>query len=97
MQKKVAHDFRYDPRILFTMHGQYNIKFISAQQTKQTYKHKNIKEKLYKCKAAIWYNKSCRQLTPSYITINQKVHLVGSIIYFIMMQGQYDIKFKNKL
>ena len=43
------------------MHGPYNVKFINGQQAKQTYKYKNIKEKLYKCNAAIWYNKSGRQ------------------------------------
>ena len=49
------------------MHSPYNVKFINAQQAKQTYKYKNIKEKLYKNNAAIWYNKSCRQkqLTPN--------------------------------
>ena len=44
---------------------------VNAQQAKQTYKYMNIKEKLYNNKAAIWYNKSCRQkqLAPSYIAI----------------------------
>ena len=38
------------------MHGQYKIRFINAQQTnKQTYKYKNINEKLYKCNATICY------------------------------------------
>ena len=50
------------------MHDPYNVKFINAQQEKQTYKYKNSKEKLYK--NAIWYNKSCRQ--------KKKVHLIGS-------------------
>ena len=44
------------------MHGPYNIKFINAQQAKQTYKYKNIKEKLYNSKAAIWYKKSRRTI-----------------------------------
>jgi hypothetical protein len=30
------------------MHGPQNITFISAQQAKQIYRYKNIKEKLYK-------------------------------------------------
>ena len=40
------------------MHGAYNVKLINAQQAKRIYKYGNIKEKLYKCNAAIWYNKS---------------------------------------
>jgi hypothetical protein len=53
------------------MHGQQNIKFCIAKQAKQTYKYKNIKIKLYKNNAAIWYNKICRmkQITPGYISI----------------------------
>ena len=43
------------------MHGTKNIKFTNAQQTKQIYQYKNIKEKLYKTNAAIWYNKTFRQ------------------------------------
>ena len=51
------------------MHGQRNIKFCNAKQAKQTYQYKNIKTKLYKNIAAIWYNEACRmkQLTPNYI------------------------------
>jgi hypothetical protein len=37
------------------MHGQQNIKFVNAQQVKQVYWYKNIKEKLYKTNEAIWY------------------------------------------
>jgi hypothetical protein len=53
------------------MHGQQNIKFCTAKQAKQIYKYKNIKTKLYKNNAAIWYNKTCRmkQVTPGYISI----------------------------
>jgi hypothetical protein len=53
------------------MHGPKNVKFINTQQAKQIYQYKNIKEKLYKTNAAIWYNTTCRQkqLTPSYISI----------------------------
>ena len=39
------------------VHGLYNIKFINAQQAKAAYKYKNIREKLYECNAALWYNK----------------------------------------
>jgi len=50
-------------------------KFCNAKQTKLTHHYKNIKTKLYKNNAAIWYNKTCRkkQLTPNYICI--KVNL----------------------
>jgi hypothetical protein len=48
------------------MHDQQNIKFCIAKQANQIYKYKNIKIKLFKNNAAIWYNKICRmkQLTP---------------------------------
>jgi len=42
------------------MHGQQNVKFFSAKQATQIYKFKNIKTKLYKNNAAIWYNNTCR-------------------------------------
>ena len=53
------------------IHGPYNIKLINAQQAKETHKYENIKIKLYKCIAAIWYNKTCklRKLTPRYINV----------------------------
>jgi len=48
------------------MHSPVNVKFINAQQAKQTYQY-NTKEKLYKTNAAIWYNKIHRkkQLAPN--------------------------------
>ena len=42
------------------MHDQQNIKFCIAKQAQQIYKNKNIKIKLYKNNAAIWFNKICR-------------------------------------
>jgi hypothetical protein len=56
------------------MHGQQNIKFVSAQQAKQIYQYKNTKAKLHKTNAAIWFNKVCKykQLTPNYISIKIK-------------------------
>jgi len=42
------------------MHGPKNIIFRDAKQAKQLYQYKNIKTKLYKNNAAIWYNKRCR-------------------------------------
>ena len=58
-------------RKYITMHRPCTVKFITAQQAKQVYKCKNIKEKLCKCNAEIWYKKSCRhkQLTLSHISI----------------------------
>jgi len=43
------------------MHGPQNVEIINAQQAKQIYRYKNIKEKMYKTNAAIRYNKTCRQ------------------------------------
>jgi hypothetical protein len=53
------------------MHGTMNLKFISAKQAKEIYKYKNIKQKLHKTTAAIWFNKTCREkgIKPSYINI----------------------------
>ena len=52
------------------MHGTY-IKLTDARQAKGIHKYKNTKKKLYKCNAAIWYNKTCRlrKITPGYINI----------------------------
>jgi hypothetical protein len=40
------------------MHRTKNIKFVNAKQAKEIYNCKNIKRKLYKINAAIWYNNS---------------------------------------
>jgi hypothetical protein len=40
------------------MHGPGNIKFVNAKQAKEIYTYKNIKRKLYKINAAIWYKKN---------------------------------------
>ena len=40
------------------MHSQKNIKLCDA---KQVYHYKNIKLKLYKNNAAIWFNKTCKE------------------------------------
>jgi hypothetical protein len=42
------------------MHGEHNVKFINAQQAKPVYHYRNIKEKLHKTKASIWFNKICK-------------------------------------
>jgi hypothetical protein len=56
------------------MHGQQNIKFVSAQKAKQMYQYKNTKEKLRKTNTAIWFDKAskCKQLTPNYISTKIK-------------------------
>jgi hypothetical protein len=48
-----------------------NIKFIEAKQAREVFQYHNIKRKLYRTTAAIWYNKTCRdrQLTPKCISI----------------------------
>jgi len=41
------------------MHGSMNIKYIDTKQAKEIYQFENIKRKLYRTNAAIWYNKTC--------------------------------------
>jgi len=38
------------------MHGSMNIKFINAKQATDVHAYKNIKRKLHKTNAAIWFN-----------------------------------------
>jgi hypothetical protein len=53
------------------MHGEYNVKFVNAQQAKVIQNYRRIKEKLHRTNASIWFNKTCRaeHLTPKYIHI----------------------------
>jgi hypothetical protein len=53
------------------MHGQMKLKFANAQQAKYIHKFHALKKKLLKTTAAIWFNKTCRnlQLNPIYISI----------------------------
>ena len=63
---------RWNVYILQKMiHGPSNVQFITAQQAEIIHIYENIKLKLYKCTAAIWYNKTCklRHLTPRHIHI----------------------------
>jgi hypothetical protein len=39
------------------MHGHPNIKFAIAKQAKETFPYKNIKRKMHRTTAAIWFNK----------------------------------------
>jgi len=85
----------------FMMHGQRNIKLCDA---KQVYHYKNIKLKLYKNNAAIWFNKTCKakHLTPTYASIKikgdnsrcQKIQCITLVILYgqFMMHGQRNIK-----
>jgi hypothetical protein len=43
------------------MHGTMNVKFADAKQATDIYGYKNLKLKLLKTTAAIWFNKMCRQ------------------------------------
>ena len=43
--------------VVLMMHGLTNIKFTNAKQAKGIHLYKNIKRKLYRANAAIWYNK----------------------------------------
>ena len=53
------------------MHGVNSVKFISAQQARKVYQYQNIKKKLLRTNASIWFNKICRHenLQPKYIDI----------------------------
>jgi hypothetical protein len=53
------------------MHGLTNPKFISANQAGVIHAYRNVKRKLHKTMAAIWFNKTCRdkELRPNYINI----------------------------
>jgi hypothetical protein len=59
-----------------TIHGSMNIKFINTKQATEIHAYKNTKRKLYKTNAAIWFNKTCRdiELTPNYINIKINEH-----------------------
>jgi len=39
-----------------------NKKFLNAHEAIQIYHNKNIKQRLYKTNAAIWYNETCSSL-----------------------------------
>jgi len=88
------------------MDGQPHIKFIDAKQARALHEFKNIKRRLHKTTAAVWYNKNCReqQLTPKYISIKiqwnnrQSANTLKAATHFRINQ---EIKFlyikKNKL
>ena len=55
------------------MHGE-TIKIMNAKQAKLNNNYKNIKYRLLRTNAAIWYNKMCRmkQVKPGYIQVKIK-------------------------
>jgi len=57
--------------VVLMMDGHTNNRFIYAKQAKGIHLYKNMKIKLYRANAAVWYNKTRRdkQLTANYITI----------------------------
>jgi hypothetical protein len=59
-----------------------NVKFADAKQARDIYGYKNLKRKLLKTMAAIWFNKMCRQkhLTPSYISITRMPHIADLLM-----------------
>jgi hypothetical protein len=70
------------------MHGSMNIKFMNAKQATKTYAYKNTKRKLYKTKAAIWFNKQFA-LRPDYgrsphAYVNQRLQIQ---LELLMMSG----------
>jgi hypothetical protein len=53
------------------MHGEHKVKLINAQEAKPIDHYQNIKQKLHRTNASIWFNKICKteRLTPNYIHI----------------------------
>jgi len=76
------------------MHGPINIRFTNAKQAKIMHEYKNIKRRLQKTTAAIWYNKTCKQkrLTPKYFTIKisdnsrQSINTQKAVIHYRINQ-----------
>ena len=65
------------------IHGPYNIKLITAQQAKIIHMYENIKMKLCKCIAAIWFNKTLFILLDCiYITVIWLSHIL--LFYFCL-------------
>jgi hypothetical protein len=53
------------------MHGPIYLRITNAKQAKIMHEYKNIKRRLHKTTASVWYNKTCKEkrLTPKYFTI----------------------------
>jgi hypothetical protein len=68
------------------MHSTKSLKFVNAKQASIIYEYKNIRRKLYKTNAAIWFNKTCRlkEIKPNYTGIringsNKQCHNITKI------------------
>ena len=61
-------------KVIITMYGTMNPKFINAKQAGEVYEYRNTKQKLQRTIAALWYNKSCRDrnIKPNYVNIRIK-------------------------
>jgi len=62
------------------MHGLPNLKICIEKQAKQIFHYKEIKIKLYKTNATIWFNKTCRinPLNPELNPICYLLALLGA-------------------
>jgi hypothetical protein len=88
------------------MHGDYRIKYVDAKQEKLIRNYRNIKEKLKKTNASIWFNKVCKaeQLQPQYINVkisgtNKRSHDTkkAAIRYRINAELKYLYKKTNSV
>ena len=62
------------------MHGHTNLKLASAKQANEIFDFKNLKRRLHKTTAAVWFNKSCRSKTiDTYIHIHQDQQMNSSL------------------
>ena len=66
------------------MHGPLNVKFVNAQQAKQTYQYNNTKQKLYKTNAAVWYNNICRHFHPDVASRRQHNLLLSTVLQLLV-------------
>jgi len=63
------------------------LNFVNAKQASIIYEYKNIRRKLYKTNAAIWFNKTCRlkEIKPNYIGIRINGSDIVILLYFIIL------------
>ena len=64
-------------RYYYMMHGITNTKICLAEQAKKMYQFKNIKARLYKTNAAIWYNKTCMKTGSCMYSIDLNLLMMG--------------------
>ena len=65
------------------MHGHRNLKLANAQQAREIFQFKTLKQLLHKTTAAIWFNETCRakQLTPTYISIKINGNILNNHLH----------------